>query len=160
MHTGYVQYTQYLKFSTVPAWRRTEQAAAGSAPHLRSNTRSGYKLSATEVVYSSEIDGISRQTLTTDRAVYRSQSASGMYGVGMTSTSAPSLKENGDLLLEKYAHAISVALTTSTVFQTEQQRSQSATTQQLTLLYIRELKLSALRSIYRPASHLAGHNLT
>ena len=83
-----------------------------------------------------------------------------MYGVGMTSTSAPSLKENGDLLLEKYAHAISVALTTSTVFQTEQQRSRSATTQQLTLLYIRELKLSALRSIYRPASHLTGHKLT
>ena len=98
------------------------------------------KLSATEVVYSSEIDGISRQTLTTDRAVYRTQSASGMYGVGMTSTSAPSLKENGDLLLEKYAHAISRELTTSTVFQTEQQRSRSATTQQLTLLYIRELK--------------------
>ena len=39
-----------------------------------------------------------------------------MYGVGMTSTSAPSLKENGDLLLEKYAHAISRELTTSTVF--------------------------------------------
>ena len=40
-HTGYRQRTQYLKFPTVPAWRRTEKAAAGSAPHLRSNRRSG-----------------------------------------------------------------------------------------------------------------------
>ena len=70
------------------------------------------KLSATEVVYSSEIDGISRQTLTTSKRLRRQFSASSMSGKALTSTSTPTLKDNGLLVLENTGFAIGDALTT------------------------------------------------